>query len=123
MKIHKVKESTDSTLYALSEPAHNYVNCVHYDDDEVNKANLVDVRECADIVYNYLLVRAVNDKLVFYPADNQGHGLSSPLLIADPGVKFEHHFVTLYGNRVVFEDKLVVSANFDDYNWSPDHKL
>lgn len=122
MKIHKVKESTDSTLYALSEPAHNYVDCTHYDDDEVNKANQVDVRECADIVYNYLLVRAVNDVLAFYPADNQGHGLSSPVLIADPGVRIEQHFVTLYGNMVVFED-IVVASTFDDYNWNPDHQL
>jgi len=122
MKIHKVSESTDSILYELSEPAHNFVSCVDHDDDEVNKANVLDVRECADVVYNYVKVRNINNKLVFFPADNKGHGLSSPVLVADPGVDIHQHFITLYGNMVVFEDK-VAALPYDDFNFHPDHKL
>jgi hypothetical protein len=122
MKIHKVKESIDSTLYELSEPAHNFVSCVDYDDDEVNKANVMDVRECVDIVYNYLKVKQVNDKRVFYPADNKGHGLSSPILIADINTPLEKCFAVMYGNMVVLEDKLI-APKFDDFDFNPDHAI
>ena len=126
MKIHKVSQSENSVLYELSEPAHNYLDCTHYDDDEVNAANVVDVRECADIVYNYLLVKHVDNKLVFFPADNFGKALSAPILKANPGERMSKHFITLYGNMVVLEHYLAdpeKPSDFDDFNWNPEHAI
>lgn len=127
MKVHKVSQSENDVLYELSEPAHNYVDCTHYDDDEVNAANVVDVRNCADIVYNYLLVKQIKDKLVFFPADNFGKALSSPVLLADKDVPMSEHFIKLYGNMVVIENQLADipsrKTDFDEFNFHPDHAI
>lgn len=127
MRVHKISESENGVLYALSEPAHNFIQCVHHDDAEVNAANVVDVRDCVDIVYNYLLVKQMNGKEIFFPADNMGNALSSPVLITDPGERVSKHLITLYGNMVVLEHHLVETprhvSDFDDFNFHPDHAI
>ena len=127
MKVHKVSESENGVLYELSEPAHNYVDCTHYDDDEVNAANVVDVRSCADIVYNYLLVKESKDKVIFFPADNFGKALSSPVLVGDKEARMSEHLIKLYGNMVVLEHHLADTpsrnTDFDEFNFHPDHAI
>lgn len=127
MKVHKLWDRNDSTLYQLSETRHQYVDCVHYDDDEVNAANQVDVKDCKDISYNHLLVVRSGEHLVYVPANDLGEPISVPVLRGDASQRISEHLIALYGNMVVLEHHLVENpsrvSDYDGFNWSPDHKL
>lgn len=127
MRIHKLWDRNDSTLYQLSENACQYLDCVHSDDDEVNAANQVDVRDCKEISYNHLLVVKEQDQLVFIPANDLGEPISVPVLKADASQRVSGHLVTLYGSMVVLEHHLVEKpsrmSDYDGFNWNPDHAL
>lgn len=131
MRISQSWERSGTSLYKLSESRTFFFNCIHYDDGEVNKANVQDVIvTCDEKKFNNVVVLYTKEHCCIFPSDEYGRTLhDSPLSTFPKRKRLVECFMQLFGSNTILEHHIQekpqrVSDNQNSYdNWHPDFPI